>query len=223
MKSIVDHCHKVIFRFLINLVDNKNVFNNIHKNPTFLIVLVVTFISQVIIVQFGSVVFGLDPNGLSGANWGISIALGTGSLFVGFLIRLLPEFNIPLGFLGGTLSSKEDEPVPVIVEVPSNSGPTSPQDRWRFAIEKVKEQNEIDSNARTTIFALPGKPRTSSSAARSSKEIKSAEHNWNILRRYIVTSIAFKKARGSFAQDSMVDPRRKKAAQIALASSRHNH
>ncbi|KAI8898209.1 hypothetical protein BC833DRAFT_590681 [Globomyces pollinis-pini] len=67
----------------------KNVFSGFFTNKIFISILFVTIVGQAFIVQFGGLVFTLDPKGLSLSNWLISIVIGSGSLVVGFLIRVI--------------------------------------------------------------------------------------------------------------------------------------
>lgn len=66
-----------------------NVFKGIVDNPLFYSVLITTAILQVLIVQFGSVPFHVVEGGLSGKYWGISLAIGFGSLPVQQIINIL--------------------------------------------------------------------------------------------------------------------------------------
>lgn len=59
----------------------------------FIGILGITIISQILIVTYGGIVFTIDPNGLSLVNWAICIAIGLGSLIVGFLIRVASAFE----------------------------------------------------------------------------------------------------------------------------------
>jgi Ca2+ transporting ATPase len=59
------------------------------NNYLFCAILLVTSFLQVIIIQFGSVAFRVVKGGLNGKYWGISIALGAGSLPVQQIINLL--------------------------------------------------------------------------------------------------------------------------------------
>lgn len=65
-----------------------NVFENYWSSPMFSAVLLFTFILQIIMVEAGSK--GVGTNGLTYPQWGMSIAIGWGSLPVGFLARLIP-------------------------------------------------------------------------------------------------------------------------------------
>ena len=66
-----------------------NVFKGILDNPLFYSILITTAVLQVIIVQFGSYAFHVYEDGLSGKFWGLSMALGFGSLPVQQVINVV--------------------------------------------------------------------------------------------------------------------------------------
>uniref|UniRef100_A0A914CSM5 Calcium-transporting ATPase n=1 Tax=Acrobeloides nanus TaxID=290746 RepID=A0A914CSM5_9BILA len=68
-----------------------NIFEGITKNSTFCIVWVLTFISQVIIVQVGDVFFQTSP--LDYRHWIICFIFGLGELIWGQLISMIPTPN----------------------------------------------------------------------------------------------------------------------------------
>ncbi|KAK6095579.1 plasma membrane calcium, variant 2 [Batrachochytrium dendrobatidis] len=72
-----------------------NVFRGFLRNHTFIGILLMTVVMQTLIVQFGGVVFKTNQNGLDATGWGISLLIGLGSLVVGFLIRIMPDFKLP--------------------------------------------------------------------------------------------------------------------------------
>jgi Ca2+-transporting ATPase len=65
-----------------------NIFKGLHKNLYFIVIWIFSAIVQVIIVEFGQLVFQTSP--LSGADWGICLAIGFLSLPIGVAIRLIP-------------------------------------------------------------------------------------------------------------------------------------
>lgn len=66
-----------------------NVFSNIHRHWIFILVQVLVVGGQILIVTFGSIAFKTVPLTLS--QWGVTILLGSLSLPVGTIIRLLPD------------------------------------------------------------------------------------------------------------------------------------
>ncbi|KAJ3358957.1 hypothetical protein HDU91_005061 [Kappamyces sp. JEL0680] len=218
---------------------DKNVFSGILKNRIFVGILLVTIIAQAIIVQFGSIVFGLDRNGLSGANWGISIALGMGSLAVGFLVRLLPPISVPVWLLGGkSLEKKHDlvelSPVVVVIdhvgadvaEKPElKREPSQSAKRWHDAISKTRMQVRV-----VKLFTLPRDhkdkpptPRASTASlpmavvAANPEAPRPSSESWHKLRLYVVTTSMFRRRRKDISQLQMVDPRRVREAQTHQA------
>jgi P-type Ca2+ transporter type 2B len=59
-----------------------NVFQGVFTNRLFCTIWLVTAVLQVLIVQFGSIAFHVAEGGLSAKYWGISMAIGAGSLVV---------------------------------------------------------------------------------------------------------------------------------------------
>ena len=71
-------------------IDNKlNIFEGLHRNTLFMAMMAIMMVGQVIIVFFGGAAF--DVTRLTGIQWAISIVLGSLSIFVGILIRLIPD------------------------------------------------------------------------------------------------------------------------------------
>jgi Ca2+ transporting ATPase len=72
--------------------DEINVFEGIHKNIIFIVLWWVIIGLQVIITQFGSLVFVVSPDGLDGAQWGICFAIGVTSIIVNFVLKFIPDW-----------------------------------------------------------------------------------------------------------------------------------
>ncbi|KAG7284597.1 hypothetical protein NEMBOFW57_010975 [Staphylotrichum longicolle] len=71
-------------------IDNKlNIFEGLHKNTLFMLMMTIMVAGQVIIIFFAGDAFGVTR--LTGAQWGISLVLGFLSIPVGILIRLIPD------------------------------------------------------------------------------------------------------------------------------------
>ena len=140
-----------------------NVFKRFFSNPTFVIILIVTIVAQFIIVQFCGLVFKTDIDGLSWSSWLISVGLGAGSLPVGFLVRIFPEYSLPkwivptadsqLQFTKDTLvDEEEDERRLSHSSFPSKTASLAPNEshkdsepslRWRDAITKTEMQLRV--------------------------------------------------------------------------------
>lgn len=68
--------------------DEFNVFDRFFNNPMFLFVIVVTIVVQIALVEFGGEAVKCSP--LTAKQHLICIAIGSVSLIVGFLVKLLP-------------------------------------------------------------------------------------------------------------------------------------
>lgn len=71
-----------------NIEHSSNVLTGLHKNPTFLGIIVATIVTQVVLVQYGGDFVKTSP--LSVDQWISTILLGAMSLPVGALMRCLP-------------------------------------------------------------------------------------------------------------------------------------
>lgn len=73
-------------------LDNKfNVFAGIHRNWFFIFINLIMIGLQVAIVCIGDRVFHIDPDGLDGPQWAISILVAAFSLPWGVLVRIFPD------------------------------------------------------------------------------------------------------------------------------------
>ncbi|KAJ0419929.1 calcium-translocating P-type ATPase [Aspergillus carlsbadensis] len=73
-------------------LDNKfNVFVGIHRNWFFIAINAIMIGLQVAIVFVGGRVFGIDPDGLDGGQWAISVLIALFSLPWGVVVRVFPD------------------------------------------------------------------------------------------------------------------------------------
>ncbi|CAJ0542619.1 Ff.00g001690.m01.CDS01 [Fusarium sp. VM40] len=73
-------------------LDNKfNVFVGIHRNWFFIFINMIMIGLQIAIIFVGNRVFDIDPNGLNGVQWAISIVIAAFSLPWGVLVRIFPD------------------------------------------------------------------------------------------------------------------------------------
>ncbi|KAF4956142.1 hypothetical protein FSARC_11672 [Fusarium sarcochroum] len=73
-------------------LDNKfNVFVGIHRNWFFIVINLIMIGLQIAIVFVGNRVFDIDPNGLDGPQWAISILVAAFSLPWGVVVRIFPD------------------------------------------------------------------------------------------------------------------------------------
>ena len=71
--------------------DEWNIFEGMHTNFVFMGIWLIICVGQVIICQFGGRVFRVCLDGLDGIQWAMSIAVGTSSLFLNVLLKLIPD------------------------------------------------------------------------------------------------------------------------------------
>ncbi|KAG9013997.1 hypothetical protein FRB94_000194 [Tulasnella sp. JGI-2019a] len=114
----------------------KNIFAGISKNWYFIIITLFEIAVQVLIAFFGGAAFAVHH--MSGKFWGVSIALGFGSIPLGYLIRCIPEESAERFFERFHLKRK----TPVLpVENPMT-------EEWNPAIETVRDNLKTFSNIR---------------------------------------------------------------------------
>ena len=87
----------------------KAAFTGLMSNPMFLAIILVSIVVQFIFVQF----FGnyTKTAGLSSVHWGISIAIGAGSLPLGILMRFIPVKEDEKTFRGYTFEATEKKTI----------------------------------------------------------------------------------------------------------------
>jgi Ca2+-transporting ATPase len=87
---------------IFNLVNSRrihdqwDIFHGVHRSTTAISILIMIIIGQILIIEVGGEATTTSP--LTGAQWGINIALGATSIPIGFLCRLIPyksEDDIP--------------------------------------------------------------------------------------------------------------------------------
>lgn len=164
----------IVFRdialVLITIFADLNIFQGIHKNNIFMAILFITVVLQAIIVQFGSKVFHVPASGLDGYQWLTCIAIGFGTLPVGVLVRLLPDFDINLNFLTcgrkkgndleeGAEEGNREDPMQEIKAAPTESKRLL----WKKAINKTTMQIRVikafQEPSHPSRVASPGMPR----------------------------------------------------------------
>lgn len=64
-------------------------------NPMFMILLAFMMAGQILITQFGNIVFGCNPKGLDGKQWAICFGLGFTSFAVDFILKFIPDWLVP--------------------------------------------------------------------------------------------------------------------------------
>lgn len=87
-------------------LDNKfNIFEGVHRNQFFIFINCIMVGLQVAIIFVGSRAFQINPGGLDGTQWAISVVLGAFSLPWGVLIRVFPDswFAVFAETVGGPL------------------------------------------------------------------------------------------------------------------------
>ncbi|KAJ5075182.1 cation transporting atpase [Anaeramoeba ignava] len=103
------------------IADENNVFKRMFKNPMFIFIVSITIVLQTLIVEFGGAFFSTKK--LTWAEWLVCIIIGSLSIPVGFLIRLI---HVP----------------PDKVKIPAKKGKEKDTDKEKL----LDSKNEIDIN-----------------------------------------------------------------------------
>jgi len=75
--------------------DELNIFADIMTNATFIVIFFLILGLQVLITEFGSEVFQVNPKGLDGPQWGIAFAIGFSTFLLNFVIKFVPDWLFP--------------------------------------------------------------------------------------------------------------------------------
>ena len=75
--------------------DEWNIFDGIFKNPMFVILWIVIMGGQILITQFGGLVFQTCFKGLDGPQWGIAFLAGMTTFVVNAILKCLPDWIAP--------------------------------------------------------------------------------------------------------------------------------
>jgi len=156
-----------IFNALNNRrLDNRfNIFEGITHNWFFIVILLIMIGGQTLIVFVGGVAFHVEK--LNGIQWGISIVLGFLSLFVGVIVRLIPD-EIVRRCIPGFMKRKRTPELVVSDDYQWNQGLLEIRDELAFIKKvrggrlsnlkfKVQHPREIFSRSRSS-HSLPTTP-----------------------------------------------------------------
>ncbi|KAG0300798.1 hypothetical protein BGZ98_008860, partial [Dissophora globulifera] len=127
--------------------DSFNIFKNLQNNKVFVLVQAIVIGGQFIIVQFGGRAFKTVP--LTGNQWLATILIGSLSLPVGVILRLLPSYFIP----ESVISHASEERQPLVstgkLRWEGASNQIMSQSNFFDAIRKGKKTHKHDENAPT--------------------------------------------------------------------------
>ncbi|NP_001028822.1 sperm plasma membrane calcium transporting ATPase [Strongylocentrotus purpuratus] len=121
----------------------RNVFSSIHTNPIFLIVIIGTLIVQVILIQFGSVVF--SSTGLTLDEWMWCFFLGLSSLLWQQIIAYVPTRQLPRICTIGRSSEPEHLPsmTPIDEDHPDRVDHKRAQILWMRGLTRLQQQIRV--------------------------------------------------------------------------------
>ncbi|KAJ3188439.1 hypothetical protein HDU85_005590 [Gaertneriomyces sp. JEL0708] len=158
-----------------SITRDMNILRGIWQNRIFQAILVITIVLQVIIVEFGGKVFKVPSGGLTAAQWGICIAFGAGTIPVGVLMRLLPDYNffykvhgqeaVELGHVLVAEQRQQPSAEPGLQEKPSRPSLLS-------AVQKAMHHHNIGQDARSTSGLLAPKDQWGAAIRRTQMQLR---------------------------------------------------
>ena len=72
------------------LDDSLNIFKNIFSNWFFILIVIAEISIQVLLVEYGGIIFKCSVGGLTQFQWGICVSFASITFFVAFIVKLLP-------------------------------------------------------------------------------------------------------------------------------------
>uniref|UniRef100_A0AC35U6U0 Calcium-transporting ATPase n=1 Tax=Rhabditophanes sp. KR3021 TaxID=114890 RepID=A0AC35U6U0_9BILA len=155
--------------------NERNVFKGIFTNPIFCTIWVVTFISQIFIIQFGG--FWFNTAALSPFHWAICLGLGLSEIVWGQVIATIPSTILPKFFSFGR---GEVRPTSILVtgdydpvdsrsaDHPDHKASTISQARpgqilWLLGLTRLQTQMRVVKAFQSTVTSHPSSLTTSAS------------------------------------------------------------
>jgi hypothetical protein len=142
-----------------SISENLNIFEGITRNPTFGLISFSIVFLQVLIILFGGEAFKTTP--LTPSMWAISIFIGSLSLLVGAVIRLIPITSLPEKIFGPAV-----EPYRPV---------TKERLLFQYAFNSVRMQNSV-------FKALRGK------SLETHEKVDSVENDPDIVKQINITN-----------------------------------
>jgi len=163
-------CNEINARKIHN---QRNVFEGLFTNPIFIGIWIVTFIAQIIIVQFGSFAFYTTPLNLE--QWGWCLLLGIGTLLWGQLITCIPTSSLPKAMAVGAQ-------LPETETLPSDMDEDRGQMLWIRGLTRLQQQVRVVNAFRMGLDAADSFDRHSLSSMQSQFSVGSVVKAHNTSR-----------------------------------------
>ncbi|KAG0364675.1 hypothetical protein BGZ54_007279, partial [Gamsiella multidivaricata] len=132
--------------------DSINIFKNLHHDKIFILVQFIVVGGQFVIVQFGGQAFktvALTPN-----QWLITVLVGSLSLPVGLILRLLPSYIIPESVISHESEERQPLVSPSKMRWEGASSHVASQSNFFDAIRKNKHQHSHGGNGEHAAASL---------------------------------------------------------------------
>ncbi|CAI4224436.1 unnamed protein product [Auanema sp. JU1783] len=116
----------------------RNVFAGLFSNPIFYVIWICTFISQIVIIQFGGRWFSTAP--LDTTQWLWCMALGVGTLLWGQIVTSIPTGSLPANLTIGSGEAPTSDPLMPDYEDPETHEKRSGQILWVRGLTRLQTQ-----------------------------------------------------------------------------------
>ncbi|CAD6190771.1 unnamed protein product [Caenorhabditis auriculariae] len=127
----------------------RNIFVGLFSNPIFYLIWIATFISQVLIIQFGGRWF--STSALSVEQWLWCLALGVGTLLWGQVVTSIPTGSLPANMTIGSGEAPANDPLMPDYEDPDTHEKRSGQILWVRGLTRLQTQLRVVKAFRSSV------------------------------------------------------------------------
>ncbi|XGW27757.1 hypothetical protein V3C99_007945 [Haemonchus contortus] len=127
----------------------RNVFSGLFSNPIYYIIWISTFVSQILIVQFGGRWFSTAA--LNIEQWLWCLALGVGTLLWGQLVTSIPTGSLPENMTIGSGEAPANDPLMPDYEDPDTHEKRSGQILWVRGLTRLQTQLRVVKAFRSSL------------------------------------------------------------------------
>ncbi|KAK6750359.1 hypothetical protein RB195_002375 [Necator americanus] len=127
----------------------RNVFTGLFSNPIYYVIWIATFISQILIVQFGGRWFSTAS--LNVEQWLWCLALGVGTLLWGQVVTTIPTGSLPQNMTIGSGEAPMNDPLMPDYEDPDTHEKRSGQILWVRGLTRLQTQLRVVKAFRSSL------------------------------------------------------------------------
>ncbi|CAI5448926.1 unnamed protein product [Caenorhabditis angaria] len=127
----------------------RNIFKGLFSNPIYYVIWIATFVSQVIIVQFGGRWFSTAP--LDVNQWLWCLAFGVGTLLWGQIVTSIPTGSLPANMTIGSGEAPDNDPLMPDYEDSDTHEKRSGQILWVRGLTRLQTQLRVVKAFRSSL------------------------------------------------------------------------